>query len=101
MILYGGINLFPEEIEKVISTHEQVEEVAVIGIQDEYWGQIACAVIIGNVTKRELIRYCKEALSSYKIPRKWVFVDKMPYTISGKIARAQLKEQLEREVMSH
>jgi long-chain acyl-CoA synthetase len=101
MILYGGINLFPEEIEKVISAHAKVKEVAVIGIKDEYWGQIACAVIIGNITKKELIQFCKHSLASYKIPRKWFFVDEMPYTISGKIARATLKEQLESKVMYH
>lgn len=101
MILYGGINLFPEEIEKVISSHAKVKEVAVVGIKDEYWGQIACAVVIGEVTKTELIRFCKTSLSSFKIPRKWVFTNEMPYTISGKIARVTLKEQLESKVICH
>lgn len=101
MILYGGINIFPEEIEKVISTHPDVEEVAVIGCNDPYWGQIVAAVVKGNAFKKELVRLCKNNLSAYKIPRKWYFVPEMPYTTSGKIARAKLMESLESKVMNH
>ncbi|WP_257985523.1 AMP-binding protein [Bacillus sp. V5-8f] len=101
MILYGGINIFPEEIEKVISLHPDVDEVAVIGLEDRYWGQVAAAVIKGNATKTDLRNLCRTKLSSYKIPRKWYFVDEMPHTTSGKIARAKLKESLEQEVKSH
>jgi long-chain acyl-CoA synthetase len=101
MILYGGINLFPEEIEKVIAAHPDVEEVAVVGLDDPYWGQIAAAAVVGRASKKELVSLCKSRLSSYKIPRKWFFIDEMPYTTSGKIARAKLKEQLESAVVCH
>jgi long-chain acyl-CoA synthetase len=98
MILYGAINIYPEEIEKVIETHPEVEEVAVIGLEDPYWGQIVAAVVTGKASKRELRKLCKEQLTSCKIPRKWIFMNNLPYTTSGKIARAQLKELIESEV---
>jgi long-chain acyl-CoA synthetase len=101
MILYGAINIFPEEIEKVISLHPDVEEVAVVGVFDPYWGQITAAVVKGNVSKLDLKRVCKRHLASYKIPRKWYFLNEMPHTTSGKIARAQLVEQIESKVNSH
>ncbi|WHY70163.1 AMP-binding protein [Fictibacillus enclensis] len=103
MILYGGINIFPEEIEKVISVHPNVEEVAIIGLSDSYWGQVTAAVIKGknNLTEMQLKRFCKKHLSSYKIPRKWFFLNEMPYTTSGKIARADLVKQIESQVSHH
>jgi long-chain acyl-CoA synthetase len=101
MILYGGINIFPEEIEKVVGTHPNVEEVAVIGISDPYWGQIATAVIKGTATAKELKRLCKVNLSSYKVPRKWIFLTEIPHTTSGKIARSQLKALIESKVKCH
>ncbi|RBP96679.1 long-chain acyl-CoA synthetase [Cytobacillus firmus] len=101
MILYGAINIFPEEIEKVISLHPDVEEAAVIGLEDQYWGQIAAAVIKGKTDALELKRLCKKHLASYKVPRRWIFTEEMPYTAGGKIARAQLKEAIERKVISH
>ncbi len=101
MILYGGINIFPEEIEKVISLHPDVEEVAVVGLSNTYWGQIVAAVIKGNSNSFELKRFCKTQLSAYKIPRKWFFQNEMPYTTSGKIARAELIKQIEMQVTNN
>jgi len=101
MILYGGINIFPEEIEKVISLHPDVEEVAVVGLSNPYWGQIVAAVIKGNSNSFELKRFCKTHLSAYKIPRKWFFQNEMPYTTSGKIARAELIKQIEMQVTNN
>jgi long-chain acyl-CoA synthetase len=100
MILYGGINIFPEEIEKVISLHPDVEEVAVIGLPDSYWGQVVAAAVKGKGSPVELKRLCKKYLSSYKIPRKWFFLSEIPYTTSGKIARAELIKQMESKVTS-
>jgi len=98
MIIYGGINIFPEEIEKVISLHPDVEEVAVVGLSDLYWGQVVAAVVKGKGNLIELKRFCMKHLSSYKIPRKWIFLSEMPYTTSGKIARAELIKQIESKV---
>lgn len=96
MIIYGGLNIFPEEIESVLYLHPEVEEAAVIGQKDSYWGETVTAVVKGKASKQELKHWCKDYLTSYKIPRRWYFIEEMPLTTSGKIARAQLKEQLER-----
>lgn len=101
MILYGGINIFPEEIEQVLTTHEFVEEAVVMGVADAYWGQMIVAIIKGNVSRLELKKHCRKVLASYKIPRKWLFVDEMPYTTSGKIARGVLLKQIEREELTY
>ncbi|WP_260631044.1 AMP-binding protein [Bacillus sp. S/N-304-OC-R1] len=97
MIIYGGINIFPEEVETILALHPDVEEVAVIGVSNSYWGQIVTAVIKGHAEKLELKRLCKRHLSAYKTPRKWYFLDELPYTTSGKIARSELKEMIERK----
>ncbi|KQL51448.1 acyl-CoA synthetase [Heyndrickxia shackletonii] len=94
MILYGGINIFPEEVESVLHSHSKVEEVAVIGTPDPYWGEIVTAVIKGTSEQRELRRYCKGKLANYKIPRKWIFVDELPHTTGGKIARVEVRKML-------
>lgn len=100
MILYGGINLFPEEIEAVLTKHPKVEKAAVVGLSDPYWGQIAVGIIQGDVSERELKRYCKTHLASYKVPRKWYFTEEMPMTTSGKIARGELLRLLEKRLVN-
>jgi long-chain acyl-CoA synthetase len=97
IILYGAINIYPEEIERIITLHPQVEEAVVIGISNPYWGEIVSAVIKGKAEAASIKKWCKKHLASYKIPRKYFFRDEMPYTMSGKIARAELKSTLERQ----
>lgn len=95
MILFGGVNIFPEEIETLLMTHKDVEEAVVIGIEDTYWGQIPVAVVKGSASKATLKMLCKDYLSPYKFPRKWCFVEDIPYTTTGKIARMQVKRLVE------
>lgn len=92
MILYGAMNIFPEEIEAVLNSHPAVEEAAVIGVPNPYWGQLVTAVIIGDTTAKALKAFCKTRLSSYKIPRRWHFVDELPHTVSGKVAKKELEK---------
>jgi long-chain acyl-CoA synthetase len=99
MILYGGINIFPEEIETILSSHKNVDMVAVVGIVDSYWGQMITAVVKGSASKKELRGLCREKLSSYKVPRKWCFVEEMPLMSSGKIDRVQIKDMIERKLV--
>ncbi|GEN45714.1 AMP-binding protein [Alkalibacillus haloalkaliphilus] len=97
MILYGGINIYPQEIEEVLKGIESVEEVAVFGAKDAYWGEKVAAYIKGDVTIRELKSYCLDYLPAYKIPRIWRKVDHFPYTSGGKISRKEIKKWLEEE----
>jgi len=94
MIVYGGINIFPEEVEGVLLSHPEVEEAAVIGIRDDYWGEKAAAVIKGKAPVKELKTYCKSRLAPYKVPRMWHYLEQIPHTSGGKVARHLLKEQL-------
>ena len=91
MILFGGINIFPEEIESVLGTHPNVDEIVIVGVKDGYWGEKPVAIVKGKGTKQELKRFCLQHLSSFKIPREWYFIDEIPHTSSGKIAREVAK----------
>ncbi|PEM12578.1 acyl-CoA synthetase [Bacillus toyonensis] len=87
MILFAGINIYPEEIESVLYTHQAVEEIVVVGVKDSYWGEKPVAIVKGSATKQQLKSFCLQRLSSFKIPKEWYFVDEIPYTNSGKVAR--------------
>ncbi|MBL3887298.1 acyl-CoA synthetase [Bacillus cereus] len=95
MILFGGINIYPEEIESVLHEHPAVDEIVVIGVKDSYWGEKPVAIVKGSATKQQLKSFCLQRLSSFKIPKEWHFVDGIPYTNSGKIARMEAKSMIE------
>jgi fatty-acyl-CoA synthase len=98
MIIRGGENLFPREIEDVVAEHPAVAEVAVIGVPDEKWGEEVVAVVRlidgGSATGDELTDFVLERMARHKRPRRWVFVDAMPVTASGKVQKFVLREQL-------
>lgn len=66
MIIFGGINIFPEEIESVLQTHPAVDEIVVVGIKDSYWGEKPVAIVKGSATKQQLKSFCLQRLSSLK-----------------------------------
>ncbi len=95
MIIRGGENISPEEVENALSTHPCVEECAVIGIPDPEWGQEprACVVLKTGkkATTEELVEFCRQQLSSFKRPRSIVFLDELPRTSTGKILKRELR----------
>ncbi len=97
MIIRGGENISPEELEDVLHSHPKVEEAAVIGVSDPEWGQVPKAVVVlkkGEVaTAEELMEYCRAKLASFKRPRSIVFVDSLPRNPLGKVIRKALREQ--------
>jgi len=97
MIVSGGINIYPQEIEQIIYTHPAVLHTAVIGVPDEKWGETPKAVIVlkegTKATEEEVITLCKQNLASYKKPTSVEFVDTVPLTSSGKILKRKLREQ--------
>lgn len=98
MIVYGGLNIFPEEIERVLNEQPEVNRSIVIGLPDPYWGEIPVA-IIENVQQTKIIRQAvKETLAAYKVPKKWLVTDKMIETSGGKIARASMKKWAEEQL---
>ncbi|MGE8080130.1 AMP-binding protein [Peribacillus loiseleuriae] len=99
MILYGGMNVYPQEIEQVFINYDGVEEVVVLGIKDEYWGEKVAVCIKGDVSLTSLKNYCLQTLSSYKIPRVWRKVEKFPYTTGGKISRQEVRKWFEKDAL--
>ncbi|GGC78063.1 acyl-CoA synthetase [Thalassobacillus devorans] len=97
MILYGGINIYPQEIEKVLKKMDNVEEAVVCGVNDPYWGEKIAACIKGDVSITALKSHCLKQLTPYKIPRIWKKVTHFPYTSGGKIARKEVRKWLEVE----
>jgi acyl-CoA synthetase (AMP-forming)/AMP-acid ligase II len=96
MIISGGENIYPAEIENVIIAHPAVNEVAVIGLPDEKWGEIACAVVVGDqaqISEEDVIKHCAEKLSRFKLPKKVIFIDVIPRNPAGKILKRVLKEE--------
>ena len=95
MILVSGFNVYPNEIEDVVSLHPDIIEAACIGIPDKKSGEaVKLFVVKGNpsLNEEEIIAYCKENLTAYKIPKQIEFIDELPKTNVGKVLRRKLRE---------
>lgn len=99
MMITGGENVFPSEIEDVLLRHPSVREAAVAGVADAEWGmRIAAAVVVdGDTEVAALEAWCRDRLAGYKVPRVWKFMAELPKTASGKVMRAKVREALGRE----
>ncbi len=97
MIIRGGENIYPREIEQVLYAHPGVTDVAVVGVPDDHWGEQVAAFVRpapdSAVTAEELTAYCRARLAAHKTPRHWVFTDAFPLTASGKVQKFVLREQ--------
>jgi O-succinylbenzoic acid--CoA ligase len=95
LIVSGGENVYPAEIESALQSHPAVLEAGVIGVADDRWGQVPHAVVVlrpgAATTAGELIEWCKAHLASYKTPRGVSFVESLPRNAAGKLVRASLK----------
>ncbi|XP_016058888.1 PREDICTED: acyl-CoA synthetase family member 2, mitochondrial isoform X2 [Miniopterus natalensis] len=102
MIIRGGENIYPAELEDFFQTHPKVQEVQVVGVKDDRMGEEVCACIrLKNgeeTTPEEIKAFCKGKISHFKIPRYVVFVTNYPLTISGKVQKFKLREQMERHL---
>lgn len=96
MIVSGGINVYPAEVEKVIALDDSVAEVAVVGFADEEWGERVHAFVVPKpdsiIDTGRVVERCREALSSYKVPRGVTIIDELPRNASGKILKKDLRE---------
>jgi fatty-acyl-CoA synthase len=96
MIVSGGENVFPGEVEDLLGTHESVGEVAVVGVEDEEMGQRLAAYVVpaaGAKPEVEALRaFVKENLANYKVPRDIELVEELPRTETGKVLRRELRE---------
>jgi acyl-CoA synthetase (AMP-forming)/AMP-acid ligase II len=98
LIIRGGENIAPQEVELVLESHPSVDEVAVIGIPDDEWGERVCAVVIArpgsDVRENDLIAWCDERPASFKKPETVIFMDALPRNPLGKLMRPELRAQL-------
>jgi long-chain acyl-CoA synthetase len=98
LIIRGGFNVYPREIEEVLYAHSAVQEVAVIGVPDERMGEEVAAVVSvkpgQQVSEADLIAYCKERVAAYKYPRSIRFMDNLPKGPTGKILKKELKQKI-------
>jgi fatty-acyl-CoA synthase len=100
MIIRGGLNLYPREIEDLLFDHPAIAEAAIVGIPDEKWGEQVGAVIrlregVAQPDPAELRAWCRERISAHKTPTHWYFIEAYPMTPSGKIQKFVLREQIE------
>jgi acyl-CoA synthetase (AMP-forming)/AMP-acid ligase II len=97
MIIRGGENISPEEVEAVLHSHPKIEEAAVIGVPDEEWGEQPRAIVVvkhgETATADEIIEYCRAKMSSFKRPRSVIFVNELPRNPMGKVLKRVLREQ--------
>jgi fatty-acyl-CoA synthase len=100
MIIRGGLNIYPREIEDLLFDHPEIAEVAVIGMADERWGERVTAVIRPKDPARppladDLTAWCRERIASHKVPSQWFFTRSYPMTPSGKVQKFVLRDQVD------
>ena len=95
MIITGGVNTYPAEIEQVLAQHPAVRDVAVAGLPDEKWGEVVAAFLVGPGPDDipDMQGFCRTRLAGYKVPRAWHFLEELPRNPTGKVLKRQLREQ--------
>jgi long-chain acyl-CoA synthetase len=92
MIISGGSNIYPREVEEVLLKHARVREASVIGRPHPEWGEIVVAYVVGEVRAGELDELCLGEIARFKRPKDYVFVDALPKNNYGKILKTELRE---------
>jgi acyl-CoA synthetase (AMP-forming)/AMP-acid ligase II len=95
MVIIGGENVYPIEIEDVIESLDKVNEVTVLGVEDEEYGQVLAAFVVGEVSEEDVISACKDELASYKVPKRVRIVEELPRTSTGKVLKRDLVDKLD------
>ena len=101
MVIAGGYNIYPREIDEVLFQHPKVADAVAVGIPDEYRGETIRAYVVlkqgESVTEEEIISFCREKLAAYKVPRSIEFRTDLPKSAVGKVLRKILREEEERK----
>ena len=98
MIVSGGENVFPGEVEELLVTHQAIADAAAFGVEDQDFGQRLKAYVVlkdgqDGVSEDEVKKFVKENLANYKVPRQVIFIDELPRNPTGKILKRELKER--------
>ena len=98
LIITGGSNVYPREVEEVLFRHPRIADVAVVGTPDEQWGEQVTAVVTpvagATLSDADLDAWCRKDLAGYKVPKRYVVVDALPRNASGKVLKRELRESL-------
>lgn len=96
LIITGGLNVYPAEVEEVVKSLHSVQDAVVVGTRDDRWGEMVTAVVLseGDITEKDVIATCAERLPSYKVPKEVRFVNSLPHLVSGKNARRLVRDML-------
>jgi fatty-acyl-CoA synthase len=94
MIIRGGENIYPREIEEFLHTHPAVSQAQVIGVPNSKYGEevMAWVKLRDRATEPELIDYCRSQIAHFKTPRYWKFVESFPMTVTGKVQKYRMRE---------
>lgn len=98
MIISGGVNIYPAEIEKEMLEHPGVGEVCVIGVPDQKWGEVPVAFVVKTATgaaEAALLEFLRPRISKIKLPRQLIFIDALPRNAYGKVLKLELRDQWE------
>lgn len=97
LIVRGGENVYPAEVESVLHQHPEIEEAAVIGIPDEYWGETVKAIVVlkpgATLNEEDIVAFCAPHLAPFKRPKSVAFIDSLPKNAAGKVMKAQLRTE--------
>jgi acyl-CoA synthetase (AMP-forming)/AMP-acid ligase II len=98
MIISGGVNIYPREVEEILYQHPSVLEASVIGVPDDYWGEAVKAVIVlkkgATASEEEIIKFCGEHLAGYKKPKSVEFWKELPKSPQGKILKKAIRQDI-------
>ena len=95
LIISGGSNIYPREVEEVLLQHADVQEVAVVGRADAEWGEVVIAFVVGQASAQELDALCLSCIARFKRPKEYVFVDALPKNNYGKVLKTELRARLQ------
>jgi long-chain acyl-CoA synthetase len=99
MIIAGGFNIYPREIEEVLYRHPKIQEAVAVGVADPYRGETVKAFVVlkpgEKATEEEIIAFCRQSLAAYKVPKAVEFRDSLPKSLIGKILRKTLRAEEE------
>ena len=95
MYVSGGENIYPAEVENVLYELEEIKEVAVIGVEDNRWGTVGCAIIVlksdRGISEHKIIQHCEKKLANFKLPKHFIFIDRLPRSATGKVLKYVLR----------
>ena len=94
VVISGGSNIYPREVEEVLVTHPDVAEACVVGAPDAEWGEVVVAFIVGTATEPDLDAHLLERIARFKRPKRYLYVDELPKNSYGKVLKRELRERL-------